>query len=104
MLAIGGDDVVVGAKGVHRTGGHGFFANVEMKETTDLLGLVGAEGALLKAANAHHRGEERDLVGLAQLFIDGSAEGRTRVIGGYPGFGVGGGTRFLVRVGRHRIG
>ena len=55
VVAVGGDDVVVGAKQRERARAHRLLADVEVAEAADLAERVGLGAALLEAALEQHR-------------------------------------------------
>ena len=59
VLAIRGDDRVVGLQRVDRAGGHRFLADVQVQEAADLLLAVEVGAPLLEAADAHHVAQQR---------------------------------------------
>ena len=91
MIPIRGDDVVVLAHEGAATDGDRFLADVEMQESADLFGLVGAQGAFLKATDADHLAMKLDLFLLGEIGVDG----RRGRLAGARDFGFGGGCCFF---------
>src|SRR5690606_15607183 len=60
VIAIGGDHVIVFTHERTAADGDGFLTDVEVEKTADFLGLVGAQTALLEAADTHHLPVELD--------------------------------------------
>ncbi len=86
VVAVGGDDVVVLAHQRAAADGHRLLADVEMQEAADLLGLVGAQAALLEPADAHHHAVQGDLLLGRQRRVDGRGR-EARLAGAGLGFG-----------------
>ena len=61
VIAIGRDDVVVGAEHRQRPGAHRFLADVEVAEAADLAQRIRLGAALLEAALQQHRVQQRPI-------------------------------------------
>ena len=69
--------------------GDRLLADIQMQEAADFFPLVGAQRALLEAADAHHRAEQPYLVVLGQPLVHGGGQRGTRARGAVTGLGVG---------------
>jgi hypothetical protein len=83
--------------------GDRLLADVEVEKAADLLALIGAQRALLEAADAHHLPEQIELgFGVERRVGGGLAEVLARGVGG--GLGLGGGAVFLGHRGSWKLG
>ena len=64
VVAIGGDEVIIGPGRRDGAGHDGFLADVEMTKAADLLRLILLARALLEAADQQHHREHLDFVAL----------------------------------------
>ena len=64
VVAIGGDEVIIGPRRRDRAGHDRFLADVEVAEAADFLRLILLTRALLETADQQHRREHLDFVAL----------------------------------------
>ena len=64
MIAIRGDNVIIGPSGRDRPGHDRFLTDIEMTKAADFLCLILLAGALLKTPDQQHRREHLDFVAL----------------------------------------
>ena len=67
VIAVGRDDVVVGAEHRERAGAHRFLADVEVAEAADLAERVGLGASLLEAALQQHRPQQLELSSASEV-------------------------------------
>ena len=67
VIAIGGDQVIIGPRRGDRADDDGFLADVKMTKAADLLRLILLARALLETPNQQHHREHLDFVALLGL-------------------------------------
>jgi hypothetical protein len=71
MVAVGGDDMVVGAHDRTAAGGDGLLSDIQMEKTSDFARLIRTEAAFFKTAYTDHEPIQPDSLVSAEGLVDG---------------------------------
>ena len=70
VVAVSGDDVIIGPHQRTSADGDAFLPDVQMQEAPHFSTLIGFQCGLFKAADAQHLSQEPDFIGRLQAGVD----------------------------------